>query len=454
MALIKRNELVALVDDIRQGNHKQVYLFFGERFLCRESADKLQEAIVANNGGVVNTIDGDREDAGRTLSQLLSFSLLPGYQVYRVNDSKLFHSKNIGSNLWDKAVKNFRADKKPPAIRNLTALLELAGLSPADGESVAEINKKRWKELFGFERPGGDISWVDSLLSQVKDQGKKNKFGGDMIDKYMVALKQSLPAPNILILCAENVDKRKKLFLFIKKHGVVVNCEVTSGSTMAAQKEQKAVLRELVVRTLGEFNKKIDGRALEMFFERVGFHPVAVVVESEKLALFVENRELITCDDLEQMVCRSREEALFELTDAFGKGNTARTMIVLGRLLDNGVYALAILSMMRKYLRKMLLFRSFQLASKPVYRNNMNPTQFQNQYLPDLKENCQWPELLKGHPYALYMSFAKAREFSCPLLKKWLALLLKAEYRLKGSPLEDQLVLENMLLTMLRQKSS
>lgn len=454
MGLIKRNQLSDLLKEAQQGKHKQVYLFFGERYLCKESADALQETLIHNNSGVVNVVDGDKEDADRTLAQLMSFSLLPGRQVYRVNDSKLFHSKKIGANIWNKAVQNYEADKQSTAVRQLTALLELGGISPEEGERFAEIADVRWKELFGFPRPEGDLSWADMLLSQASSSRPVRKSSvGNVAEKYIASIEQSIPAQNILVLCAETIDKRKKLFTVIKKFGTAVDCSVAAGSGMAAQKEQKAVLKELVVKTLGGFEKKIDSRSLEMFFERVGFHPVAVVTESEKLALFVEDRQLITSEDIELMVGRSREDALFELTDAFSKKRIDRTLVILSRLLDNGIHPLAVLATLRNYIKKLLLFRSFQSCPSPVFHKTMSSKQFQDQYLPALKECSEWPDLLGGHPYALYKNFVTASEFSCLQLKQWLQVLLKAEFRVKGAPLEHKLVLEEMFLEMLRKQN-
>ncbi len=82
----------------------------------------------------------------------------------------------------------------------------------------------------------------------------------------------------------------------------------------------------------------------------------------------------------------------------------------------------------------------------------MNAGQFQKVYLPALKERGVWADMLKGHPYALFMSFSKAQEFSCVVLKNWMTLLLQAEFRLKGSPIPAELVLEELFLTMLKQK--
>jgi DNA polymerase-3 subunit delta len=227
---------------------------------------------------------------------------------------------------------------------------------------------------------------------------------------------------------------------------------VAAGGSAAAQKGQKDILREMVLKSLAGFQKKIAPRALELLFERVGFHPVAVIMETEKLALFAGERTTITVEDLNVMVGRTREDALYELTDAFGKKQAARTFVLLNRLQEQGMHGLAILATMRNYLRKMLIFRSLQLGTKPSWKPGMNAGHFQNTYLPALKERGEWSDLLKGHPYALFMSFSKAQEFSCTVLKNWLALLLQAEFRLKGAPLPPELVLEELFLTLLKGK--
>ena len=191
-------------------------------------------------------------------------------------------------------------------------------------------------------------------------------------------------------------------------------------------------------------------RAVEMFFERVGFHPVAVVMETEKLVHSIGDRPGITANDVEEMVGRSREDALFELTDALGKRQADRTLTILSHLLEQGIHELAILATLRNYLRKQLIFRSLQMRTFPAWRSGMNARDFQNTYLPALKAEGDWDELLQGHPYALFMSFTKAAEYSCSGLKRWLAMLLDAEFRLKGSPLPSRLVIEELLLAMLK----
>jgi len=454
MALIKRTELPAFLKDIGQSQDalpKHIFLFFGERFLCREAADSLQRVLLAaeNAKGTVNSVDGDNEDAAKTLGQLLNFSILPGTQIFRVTDSRLFHSKNVGSAIWSRIEQAKSSGKDTSCRRQLRSFIGLGGLD--DDESLADLSAQQWQAAFGFSKPGGNLSWADELLTTAGASQRKAGTA-DLASRYVEAFKKGIPPDNVLILSAESVDKRKQFFKFIKEEGLVVDCSVDSGASSAAQKGQKEVLQEMVLKALSGLQKKIQPQALNALFERVGFHPVAVVMEAEKLALYVGERDIITIEDLEEMVGRTREDALFELTDAFGKRQGAKTLVLLHRLQDNGMHALQILATMRNYLRKLLIFRSLQMQPEPVYRVGMNAGMFQKEYLPALKKRDEWTDMLKGHPYALFMSFSKAQDFSCTVLKSWLGLLLQAEFRLKGSPLSADLVLEELFLTMLAAK--
>jgi DNA polymerase-3 subunit delta len=448
MAQIKRSELLSSLQDGSFPFNSQVFLFCGERFLCKEAADSIQNKLLAQQPGAVHTIDGDGEDPGQTLARLMSYSLLPGRQLYRVSNSRIFHSKNVASEIWAKAAQAFQAGRPGPALRHLQAMIQSVELKIAGPSPLSEITQQEWKKIFAFDKPGESLDWADKLLTESGEITKANT--ANLVDRYIEAFNKGLPGGNILLLTAETVDKRQRLFTYIKKKGTIVDCSVASGANAAAQNEQKAVLKEMMQKTLAEFGKKIDPRAVEIFFERVGFHPVAVVTETEKLVHFVGNRPVISCNDLEEIVARNREDALYELTDAFSKRQVGRTLTILSRLLEQGIHSLAILATMRNFLKKQLIYRSLQMRPSPSWRRGMNANEFQNHYLPDLKAQGEWSELLQGHPYALFMSFTKASEYSCSGLKRWLTMLLDAEFRLKGSPLPQQLVLEELFLSMLK----
>ena len=448
MVQIKRSELQSKLQEKSFPFDAQIFLFFGERFLCKEAADFFQETLLQQQPGAVHNVDGDGEDPGQTLARLMSFSLLPGRQIYRVSNSRIFHSKTVVSEIWTKATQAFQADRPAPALRHLQAMIQAVDLKIDGPSPLSEIPPQEWKKIFAFEKPGENLTWADNLLAESPAIAKVTPT--NLIDRYIEAFDKGLPGGNILILTAETVDKRQRLFTYIKKKGTIIDCSVASGANVAAQNEQKEILKEMMLKTLREFSLKIEPQAVEMFFERVGFHPVAVVTETEKLAHFVGDRPVITCKDMETMVARNREDALYELTDAFSKRQVGRTLDILSRLLEQGFHSLAILATMRNFLKKQLIYRSLQMRPSPAWRRGMNAKEFQNHYLPDLKAQGEWAELLQGHPYALFMSFSKASDYSCSGLKRWLTMLLDAEFRLKGSPLPQQLILEELFLAMLQ----
>jgi DNA polymerase-3 subunit delta len=451
VTLIKRKDLTKHFETGTIDPTNQAYLFFGERYLCKKSADILQKLLLKKSGGTVHSVDGEQEDFGKTLGRLLSFSLLPGLQIYRVSDTALFHTKNILPSLWEKALQADTAGKQSLAAKHIKAIAGAADLDTGSTTPFSEIPATRWKKLFGFEKPAAPVNWADELLNSLPADSKSGNTAS-LADQCITALEKGLPAGNILILTAETVDKRQRLFTWLKKNRIVVDCSVAAGAGAAAQKEQKEILREMMLRTLAGFNKKIEPRALELFFERVGFHPVAVVMETEKLALYAGERELVTCRDLEEMVSPCRENALFELTDAFDKHQTARVMTILTRLQEQGIHGLAILATMRNFFKKLLIFRYLQLQSQPVWRPGMNANEFQNSYLPQLRAGEKWQDQLKGHPYALFMSFSSAARYSLEGLKYRMGLLLEAEFQLKGSPLPPRLILEELFLSMMKKQ--
>ena len=447
MPIRKRAELHTLLRDIEEGSRKQLYLCFGERYLCRQTADLIEETLLKASTGTVHTIDGSAEDNSRILSRILSFSLLPGIQIYRVNDSNLFLSKTIGSQIWDKALQAHQQNNPKNAARHLLDLLKTASITPEGAPFFSGISSGQWQKLFGFEHPGDNLGWADDLLANCDPQPLQSP--GTAADRFSATIEAGLPVNNILLLTAENMDKRTKLYASIKKHGEIVDCSVASGSSRHAVREQKDVVKEMVAATLAQYGKTIEPRALELLFERVGFHPVAAVMEVEKLALYTDERKKIALGDIERLVARTREDAIFQLTEALGNKDRAASLSVFNNLIGDGIHSLAVLASIRNYFRKLLIFRALMLDSDPPWQRNMNASSFQNQYLPALKEKEAWSDLLGGHPYALFMSFSKASEFSVSVLQKSLCLVLEAEYRLKGSPIPHTIVLETLLLSLI-----
>jgi DNA polymerase-3 subunit delta len=446
MALYTRDTLSELLAQAVTGP-SQVYLLFGERYLCRQAAEQLEKALLHSAGGTVHAIDGDQEDSTTTVAKLRGYSLLPGRQIYRVTDTRLFFSKQVAKSIWDRAIKAQNDHKPDRAARALRALLESGGLNPAD--DLDTLSSNEWQQCFGFARPAGDLSWTRSLLTADLAKITARTVATDPTELLASALTTGLPANNVLILLAEEIDKRKKLFKLLKDEQTVVDLSVEPGSGAKAQKAQKVVLQDLVRQTLAEQQKTMAPGLSDLLFERVGFHPVAVVMELRKVMAYVGDHRQITQDDLDLLVGRTRQEALFELTTALAERKGEQALIIGDRLQENGIHPLAVVATLRNFVRGLLLCRSLLEQADIGYQPSMSATAFQSTCLPRLKERAPWKKELGGHPFALYMQFKTAATFSLPVLSGWMQLLLHAELRLKGSPIVAATILQHLLLAML-----
>lgn len=450
MPIYTRDTLNNLLTGLQQDKPPQVYLLFGERFLCQQAADRICERLL-QGGGNCRLIDGETEPFSSTLNKLASFSLFPGRQIYRVSDTKLFHSVKVANSLWKKAAKARQENEPQKAARYLRAMLESAGLDPLDRENdPGTASAAQWKKLFGFTKPQEDLSWTAALLGeQDGETAARTEPVEDAAALLEKTLTSGIPGKNCLVLLAEDVDKRKRLYKYLAGDHVVVDLGVDQGSGSQAQTAQKNILREVLDNTLGGFRKTIHPQAADLLFERVGFNPLAVAMEAEKLALSIGDRNRIEREDLDALVGRTRQEAVFELTDAVGKQNLEMALLVAKRLTENAVHPLAVIATLKNYIRNLLLFRALQGKPGLGYNPSMQPGVFQKNILPALKEESRWQQELSGHPFALYMQFKTAAAFSLARLRSWMEMLLLADFRLKGSPLDPETVMQHLLIAML-----
>ncbi|OGR07281.1 MAG: hypothetical protein A2511_08705 [Deltaproteobacteria bacterium RIFOXYD12_FULL_50_9] len=454
MPVIKRNDTNTLLAAIGKGQVSPVYLVVGDRFLCQTMVQDLLKALLPDPDRRLNNciaIDGAQEDPESTLRHLRTYSLFPGRQVIKVADTLLLSSKNDAKTLWAKALKEHAAGDGKSAVRVLTKMFSLAEIKPAD---VLTISPEEWKKLFIFERPAGDLAWLREIISDPELLPERSTAGSkaaDAADRFAEAFAKGIPANNILVLTAETVDRRKAFFKFICAGGTVIDLADLAGNTTAIKKEQDVVLRGLVLDTLKGFGKTMSENVVRSLLERVGFYPVAVVMETEKLALYVGEARAITAQDLDTMIGRTRETALYEFTETFAVRDLGTAILRLTRLREDGVHHLQVLAGLRNFIKKLLVIAAVQKRKNPVYAPQSYDG-FQKNYLPALKASLEkWPKVLDGNPYALYMSFRQAEKFSILELQTALERLLQAEYQMKGSKLPEFLVIENFLLGLFVQ---
>lgn len=253
----------------------------------------------------------------------------------------------------------------------------IGGLEKED--DLTEISATQWKKLLGFAKPA-DIGWAQEVSLPDTIPSSQEGDGASLIGD---TLEKKIPATNTLLLVAEAVDKRKKLYKLLNKLGVIIDLSVDTGSTQSAKKIQNSTIRDLIIQTMKEFEKKPDNDdVIKQLLDRVGFHPVAAVRETEKLALFCNERDVITVADVDAIVGWTREEAIYELNEAVATRNLEKALVLSSKLRENGLHPLALVASLRNLIRKLLFFRSLQSQNDPSYPSGLSLAHFKRAIWP------------------------------------------------------------------------
>ncbi len=438
-----RTDLNKLHQEIKQGNLHPIYLLFGERYLCAQAAKELVKHLLPDTKTTesIIKIDGEGENVSDTMNKLRTFSLFGTRQVIMVQDSRLFHSKAVGKSIWNNAKKAFDKDDFTKAGDYLAQLASLGGLSAED--HLSDFSATQWKSKLGFPRPA-DWNWATKItLPKITHQESATDGAALVAD----TLEKGIPTANHLIIIAETIDKRKKLFKLLNEKGVIIDLTVDKSFSKQAQKEQAGVIHKLIKNTFVKMEKRAAPQVLELLLERTGFHPVAAVREAEKVCLYADATPVVTVEDVKTVTSQTREDALFELNEAFATRNISNALLRLNRLLLAGIHPLAIVATLRNLIRKLLFLRGLQAQSSPSYQTGQQYNVFQNSYLPQIKEKTGPTDFLKGHPFVIFKGFQQAEHFSQAQLKHGLKKLLEAEFNLKSSKIHESLILENFFLS-------
>ena len=183
-----------------------------------------------------------------------------------------------------------------------------------------------------------------------------------------------------MIFTAEAVDKRGKLFKIISELGVVHYFSTARGE--AAQKE---ILQKEAQKLLDGYGKKLSPTAWIALGKKTGFELRRSMTELEKLISFVGERTLVEKNDVEEVVGKTKEDSVFDLTTALSEKNQLAALAALRALLDQGTHHLIILTMIVREIRLLLQARILVDSAKlPKFSSNMEYGSFQKNILPVL----------------------------------------------------------------------
>nr|HOO89327.1 DNA polymerase III subunit delta [Syntrophales bacterium] len=400
--------LKTVLDDIGRGITAPCYLIYGdEEYLVEDAVNRIVDAILLPDQKDLNLFQmrGEDEDIDAMCDSILTPPLIPGGKVVLVKNTHLFYSKASSADIIREITSNIEQEPQK-AARAFLSLLATAGWS------IEDLKDGQWRKISDddWRRSTGDTAEADrgTWLPKVIDLCDRLKMTGGKrskdTDKLEEVLKGGIPDGNCLILTADTVDKRKKLFKAVTDAGVVL-----SFSKSKNESGQKGLLMDTVKETLAKRGKRLTPDALLALSNKTGLNLRDALKEIEKLVTYAGDREIIDNHDIDEVVQKTAEDSVFDLTASMVEKDTGRALHTLQQLLDQGVNHILILSMIAREVRLLLqgtiLIESGEL---PAFRPGMDYGKFQTSVYPSIKDladrwggkKSKW--LANQHPYAIY----------------------------------------------------
>ena len=261
-------------------------------------------------------------------------------------------------------------------------------------ETLCDPEMHQWclVKVDAEESTGGDVLDLVSTPPFLGERRVVVVKGAERLpsDEALIPYVQAPPEFSTLILVAESVDRRRKLYQAIKKGGLVLEYETPKENDLDRRVHEMA-------RGLG---LNLDREAVSALVERVGGDLERITQELHKLSVYVENGAAVDRAQVDALVGAGPpilgQYALFEYVDALTEGSGAQALERLGRLIAAGEPPLVVLAMIARQFRLLLAATAWRgerpealamaLAMKSTFPAKKAMTQVRHWSLPQLIE--------------------------------------------------------------------
>jgi len=445
---ISYKDLPKFLNKIRKGGGSPVYLFYGDEYLCESAFKSLLDVLVSARHKGINyaAVDGTRENVYKTIERLNTFPLIPAPNVIAVHGTRVFYSTVGVDDFLHKSKEAFERQDLKDSARYLLHMLGVAGMSINDVEEGAWKRISDKKLMESLKKHAAE-AWLDQVITYCVQEKMTVPVHHDDAEVLNDAILKGFPEANRLVLTSDFVDKRRKLFKTINKIGVVIDCSIPKGDRASDKRRQQEALKARMREILGTTGKTMASGGFEALYEKTGPDTRGFCNELEKLITFVADRKEILPSDIEMVSKRTKEDPIYEMTNAVGERNTPKALFFLDSLLKNNFFPLQVLSAATNQIRKLILAKDFIRGRHGSgWKRDQSYAAFQKMTLPGL-ENRE-PDLLtnNAHPFAIYMTLKQSDNYTLEELIEALEVLLDTDIRLKSSGQDAKIVLEHAIL--------
>lgn len=435
------------------------FILYGEEeYLIREFLQRLVTIILPTGDRDLNlfTIEGENENIDSLCESLMTPPLIAGGKVVLLKNTRLFHTRGVLPELIQRIRDRFENDPER-AARDFMEFLRITGWSLSDLRDGGwkKITDEDWQKTVEGDSGEDRERWVSAMVEYCVGRDMEVRGSANDTERLCDVLQSGLPEGNRLIITAETVDTRKKLFKIISRIG-----KVFYFPELKRENVRKRALMDRSRELLEKSGKKLTEGAWIAIGRKTGFDLPASMEAMEMLITFTGERTLIEEGDVEEAIGRTREDSVFDLTNALVDRDTAKALSNLKNLFAQGVHHLRILAMIAREIRLLLhakmLVGSGKLSS---FHSDMDFNQFQKQVYPLIREWTQRigkkgarGDLAEQRPYVIYNALRNSARFSEDTLLRCLEGLVFMDIAFKSTAKNPEILLERFVMDVCMEK--
>lgn len=373
------DEWQKIINDVRKGKPKGSYLICGEDEFKAESAFKeLMDELVPERDRSLNLVilDGAESTWEDTLNELRTASMFGGRKVVAIKDARLGSDP---SKAFEKAKSAWREGTEGKQRRAANIMMGiLADIDwPLDALSDGDPEYRdadKWKSEAKITLKDDDFQWMDRLLSFARKNNLTPRKS-DGSEKLEISIKNLDPSQAVLVLAAKSASKAAGIYKAVAAAGVVLSFDAARSDY-----QKRSSLKAEIEHALEQSGKKIDAGALQKLELKVGFDLRRAIGEIEKLIVYIGKNQIIRAEDVEAVVPRTREESIFDLTDAIARRDSSAALKLIIDLEGTGHHPLELIGLIHSQLRNLFLaaYYAKELSKKKLWDREMNYGDFQN----------------------------------------------------------------------------
>jgi DNA polymerase-3 subunit delta len=452
-------DLEKVLIDLKEGNAAPSpcsLLYGGEDYLIQDALNKIIAITVPDADRDLNLffMDGEHEDIDALCDTIMTPPLIPGKKLVVLRHTRLFQSKRVLPEILQK-IRYYIESDPDTAVKYFTQFMQITGWSLDDlmNEGWKRISDADWQKIVEGDSGHDRETWLPGIIDVCIRRGIGATEKRDDTERLEDVLKSGIPDGNHLIITAETVDKRKRLFKVISETGMILHFSPAKGEA-----RQKNVLMDAAKDLLAKSGKKLSPRAWIAIGKKTGFTLADSMSALEMLITYTGERTSIEEADVEEVVGKTKEDTIFDLTGALAEKNLHKALSNMKDLFDQGVNHVLILSMIVREIRFLLHAKTFIKSGKiAAFHQNMDYDAFHKSVYPVIQavmnekgKKGSRGDLGAQHPYVIYHALKNSHRFAYEHLVSYLEDLFDMDMAFKTTSKEPKFLLERFIMKVCR----